>query len=1220
MGTQSDEEDVENKITRKNIIMPNLPKTLSLEEKKYLLAIERGDLGNVRRLLQKVQRKKTFDINCMDSLGRGALSIAIDQENLEMVELLVVMGVETRDALLHAINVEFVEAVELLLEHEELIHQEAEPYSWQKVDINTAMFTPDITPLILAAHRNNYEILKILLDRGASIPMPHDVKCGCDECIRESEKDSLRHSLSRLNEYRALASPSLIALSSSDPLLTAFQLSWELRNLAAFAEPECKSEYMDLRRQCQQFAVDLLHQSRSSQELAIILNHDPDNSAIEEGEHMKFARLELAIMYKQKKFVAHPNIQQLLAAFWYEGVPGFRRKSSMNKILIIVRVALLFPFYCMLYMLAPETKTGKLMRKPFMKFLIHASSYLFFLLLLILVSLRAEDLFFEFFGSESMKAFVIEKKAKQRGNYPTILEYAVLIYVVSFIVEETQEIFTEGIKSYLRNLWNFIDFTRNLFYTMTFGLRVIAYIQQANEIRHDPNTAYFRREQWNAFDPQLIAEGLFAAANILSALKLVHLFSINPHLGPLQISLGRMVIDIVKFFFIYSLVLFAFACGLNQLLWYFSDLERQKCYHLPSGDPDFDNAGDSCMKWRRFANVFESSQSLFWASFGMIDLASFELTGIKTYTRFWGLLMFGSYSVINVIVLLNLLIAMMSNSYAMIEEHSDTEWKFARTKLWLSYFDESGTLPPPFNIFPKPKNFLKLLGIRKKDRMRRMSTKRRNREEKERDYRYTAVMRALVWRYVSAMHRKCDESEVTEDDVNELKSDISSFRYEILEVLNRNGMDISSAEIKEKAVLGKKMKVWERRLLKDFKVAPVAAEENEDIFAPPPDNESSLARFRRIARMAALDSNLNKWKAVVKGACIASQIGRCHSRDSFKKQQNLQKAMAQARKLAEKTPESSRATTPLVLPDFTGEELVKLVTEDETSHAKPAKKTVTLNPNVAMIRGQGPPLSPTISVIPPQSPVPEQSPSAANDVDLINLESSENSPIASKKEGASSTQPPVEVIPDVPPSPKKDILEIQESAPTGEDDSKNEDTFEWEKSAKDSVEADQQLSDKNSFSSNEKLADSEDGSIYDELNRIISSDDGGVSSKDEDSADFDGIIEKEKSDDDGEEIVPLKDDIGLGDIPIACEEPGSPPKRPPIPQPSGHGSPPTVSPPARKETLLLSPEDVPSQQAETHLLVVDKPPSPPRSASPLMRKNVQRVGTKPFGQPSYGWL
>lgn len=52
----------------------------------------------------------------MDSLGRGALTIAIDTENLEMVELLVIMSVETRDALLQAINAEFVEAVELLLE------------------------------------------------------------------------------------------------------------------------------------------------------------------------------------------------------------------------------------------------------------------------------------------------------------------------------------------------------------------------------------------------------------------------------------------------------------------------------------------------------------------------------------------------------------------------------------------------------------------------------------------------------------------------------------------------------------------------------------------------------------------------------------------------------------------------------------------------------------------------------------------------------------------------------------------------------------------------------------------------------------------------------------------------------------------------------------------------------------------------------------------------
>lgn len=79
-------------------------------------------------MVQKALRNNSFNPNCVDALGRGALTLAIDGENLEMVELLIIMGVETKDALLEAINQEFVEAVELLLEHEELIHQEGEPY------------------------------------------------------------------------------------------------------------------------------------------------------------------------------------------------------------------------------------------------------------------------------------------------------------------------------------------------------------------------------------------------------------------------------------------------------------------------------------------------------------------------------------------------------------------------------------------------------------------------------------------------------------------------------------------------------------------------------------------------------------------------------------------------------------------------------------------------------------------------------------------------------------------------------------------------------------------------------------------------------------------------------------------------------------------------------------------------------------------------------------
>lgn len=92
--------------------------------------------------------------------------------------------------------------------------------SWEALPPETATFTPDITPLILAAHRDSYEIIKLLLDRGAALPVPHDVRCGCDECVRSRREDSLRHSRSRINAYRALASPSLIALSSKVYCLT----------------------------------------------------------------------------------------------------------------------------------------------------------------------------------------------------------------------------------------------------------------------------------------------------------------------------------------------------------------------------------------------------------------------------------------------------------------------------------------------------------------------------------------------------------------------------------------------------------------------------------------------------------------------------------------------------------------------------------------------------------------------------------------------------------------------------------------------------------------------------------------------------------------------------------------------------------------------------------------------------------------------------------------
>lgn len=76
-----------------------------------------------------------------------------------------------------------------------------------------------------------------------------------------------------------------------------------------------------MRQAVQEFAKCLLDHSRTSAELEIMLNFNSvqGGEVWEPGDHQTLERLKLAINYKQKQFVAHPSVQQLLASIWYEG-------------------------------------------------------------------------------------------------------------------------------------------------------------------------------------------------------------------------------------------------------------------------------------------------------------------------------------------------------------------------------------------------------------------------------------------------------------------------------------------------------------------------------------------------------------------------------------------------------------------------------------------------------------------------------------------------------------------------------------------------------------------------------------------------------------------------------------------------------------------------------------------------------------------------------------
>ncbi|KAM9389848.1 short transient receptor potential channel 4 [Phaethornis superciliosus] len=729
---------------------------LSHSEKAYLNAVEKGDYASVKKALEEAEIYFKININCIDPLGRTALLIAIENENLELIELLLSFNVYVGDALLHAIRKEVVGAVELLLNHKKPSGEKQVPPVL--LDKQFSEFTPDITPIILAAHTNNYEIIKLLVQKGVSVPRPHEVRCNCVECVSSSDVDSLRHSRSRLNIYKALASPSLIALSSEDPFLTAFQLSWELQELSK-VENEFKSEYEELSRQCKQFAKDLLDQTRSSRELEIILNYRDDNSLIEEQSGNDLARLKLAIKYRQKEFVAQPNCQQLLASRWYDEFPGWRRRHWAVKMLTCVVIGLLFPVFSVCYLIAPKSPLGLFIRKPFIKFICHTASYLTFLFLLLLASQHID-----------------RSDLSMQGPPPTIVEWMILPWVLGFIWGEIKQMWDGGLQDYIHDWWNLMDFVMNSLYLATISLKIVAFSKYSGLVP---------RESWDMWHPTLVAEALFAIANIFSSLRLISLFTANSHLGPLQISLGRMLLDILKFLFIYCLVLLAFANGLNQLYFYYETNETNEPGNCK---------GIRCEKQNNaFSTLFETLQSLFWSIFGLINLYVTNVKARHEFTEFVGATMFGTYNVISLVVLLNMLIAMMNNSYQLIADHADIEWKFARTKLWMSYFEEGGTLPTPFNVIPSPKSLWYLIKwlwrhlCKKKIRRKPESfgtIGRRAADNLRRHHQYQEVMRNLVKRYVAAMIRDAKTEEgLTEENFKELKQDISSFRFEVLGLL-----------------------------------------------------------------------------------------------------------------------------------------------------------------------------------------------------------------------------------------------------------------------------------------------------------------------------------------------------------------------------------------------------------------------------------------------------
>ncbi|KAG9265696.1 short transient receptor potential channel 2-like [Astyanax mexicanus] len=654
---------------------------------ELISAIQEGNMAMIGGLLKTGDGIIRQLDDSEDRQWREALNLSIRLGNEDtMVTLLQGVKFDFRqihEALLVAVDTNQPRIVKRLLDRldqEKGNKMDVRSFSQAIFDhsIDDSQFAPGVTPLTLACQKDLYDIVTMLTQKGHVIPWPHKVSCACLECRNGRQYDLLKFSLSRINTYRGLASRAYLSITTEDAMLSAFHLSRDLRKLSK-KEPEFKPQYLALEELCQEFAVELLGMCRNQSEVSTILNNcgldDDDHEeelAFEEGIP-NLARLRLAVNFNQKQFVAHPICQQVLSSIWCGNLPGWRGSRTAWKLLVSVGIFVAMPFLCLTYWIAPKSKAGKILKIPVIKFLVHSASYLWFL-----ITLLGESITMEMYR----ESFASREQNMLHNSFH-------MVWVAGFFWFECKEVWIEGVRNYFRDLWNCLDMMVLSMYLASFSLRVVIMLKGhllCNSPGYEEECVYFTqtlRQDWRQEDPQLISEVLFAVTSMLSFARLAYILPAQESLGTLQISMGKMIDDMIRFLFILMIIGTAFLCGINNI-------------YVPY------------IISPQLGRFNETISFLFWTMFGVVSKDYVDMPDFVV-AEFVGRILYGIFTLLIVIVLLNMFIAMITNSFQKIEDDADVEWKFARSKLYLSYFREGLTMPVPFNIIPSPKALFYLL-------------------------------------------------------------------------------------------------------------------------------------------------------------------------------------------------------------------------------------------------------------------------------------------------------------------------------------------------------------------------------------------------------------------------------------------------------------------------------------------------------------------------------
>ncbi|XP_073186113.1 uncharacterized protein [Lepidochelys kempii] len=368
-------------------------------------------------------------------------------------------------------------------------------------------------------------------------------------------------------------------------------------------------------------------------------------------DHRGTTMLDSLIECEQKDVVAHPAVQKYLTEVWYGSL-----KWAPWKIALLFVCFLACPPMWLVFSLPLKHRFNKI---PIMKFMSHLASHIFLLILFILTIVYPPI-------SPIYEGHMV----------PYWNEWLLLAWLLGTLVTELTHFGERAGLAWIR--------------VFVLGFSAIAFLC------HLLALMFAGTDRLHC----LFARNIFlGVAMTLSFVQFLEFLTFHHLFGPWAVIIRNLMKDLTRFAVILGLFHIAFTMQLSSVY--------QPVY--PEPKTNLSAAGGNATVSTAIQDPVVIMVTLFFSVFGLVDPESLpSLTRTPQFTFVIIRFVFGVYLIVTLIVLINLLIAMMSDTYQRIQAQSDTEWKFGRAMLIRDMTRKSGT-PSPFNLFTNLLYYIKIL-------------------------------------------------------------------------------------------------------------------------------------------------------------------------------------------------------------------------------------------------------------------------------------------------------------------------------------------------------------------------------------------------------------------------------------------------------------------------------------------------------------------------------